>query len=330
VAEKSGVTAWKCNRQTLRVRRSASTPLSMTLSTPDILTEWKASAPRHCLDFRPAQAYQKRHLTPSTSIPLSTLHQRFSHLPPRSERIPLLVVVDTPGLFNDNPVADVLRSRGWKVSHTLFDSDELWEIADNLDILASGNEGVEYLFRASRILTRNIGLIERSVAGARALDIGCGSGRDLGFLATREFTWDVTGLDNVTGAVARARDLVNSISPSSLNDVVHAQVDSLGRITPPINGRFDLILLIRFFPRALFRRLHTIVSPGGFLLFSHFTDMDGRVYESPPVEKRVKPGEIEDMILGGSGAWKIIDGCYSEDENARPLWDVVAQYDPGS
>src|ERR1700721_1432369 len=92
----------------------------------NILTEWYKSKERHCLDLRPFEEYQKRHLVPSTSIPLSALSQSFSQLPPRSSATPLLLITPSGAVFKNKPVARHLISGGWNITHTFIDSEELW------------------------------------------------------------------------------------------------------------------------------------------------------------------------------------------------------------
>ncbi|CBQ72254.1 conserved hypothetical protein [Sporisorium reilianum SRZ2] len=74
--------------------------------------------------------------------------------------------------------------------------------------------------------------------------------------------------------------------------------------------KFDLILCIRFHPRALLSRLSHVVRAGGIVLLSHFVTLSDaqRIaasqahpeavidYDSPPHPGRIQPGEIEDLV----------------------------------
>jgi hypothetical protein len=88
-----------------------------------------------------------------------------------------------------------------------------------------------------------------------------------------------------------------------------------------------LVLVIRFFPRELFRHVHKLVEVGGYLIFSHFTDSPdgGKDYDSPPSGKRVRPGEVEGLLCDGYEGWEILQGAYSTSEDGRAMWDVVAR-----
>ena len=73
---------------------------------------------------------------------------------------------------------------------------------------------------------------------------------------------------------------------------------------------FDLILCIRFHPRALLPRLPQLVRVGGIILLSHFVTLSdaereaavrahpGAIveYDSPPHEGRIQPGEVDSLI----------------------------------
>jgi len=330
---------------------ATSQPKSMTQqssSSPsnplNILGTWSLTNPRHCLDLRSSEDYATAHLIPSTSIPLSTLEQRFSQLPPRTSHTSFLLLTEPNAQFNDIPVSALLRSRGWNLTGVIelpVHADQFWNHARDLNVLGTGSQGAELLFLPSPIVGAWSTWIEDSLLRigrdeARVLDIGCGSGRDLGFLANRQFPWKITGVDNWKKALERAEVMVTSINSGRLENLVHAEVnEDSGEIipcTPDCNRRlprhiFDLVIIIRFFPKELFSSIHRYVREGGYLLFSHFTDpLPGRSYENPPPNKRVRPVEVEELLLESSRDWKILQAEYSECEDGRRLWDVVARY----
>jgi SAM-dependent methyltransferase len=284
------------------------------------------------------------HLVPSTSIPLSTLETRFSQLPPKNNKIPFLLIADTGALFNGQRVDELLRERGWRVGRVFELSadqkaERLWEYAREKGIFGTLQDGAQLLFKPSPVLETWIDRIEDDLAACSSsavLDIGCGSGRDLGFLVSRGHRWNVTGLDNWKNAVIRAKGMITSIDENKLDEFILARVDDAGDIISfgttfndsALNHKFSLVLVIRYFPRMLFRRVHEYVKIGGYLLFSHFTDPcpGEEDYHSPPPDGRVRPGEVEELMLDGSGGWEIIETSYSRSEDARPMWNVVARW----
>jgi SAM-dependent methyltransferase len=103
-------------------------------------------------------------------------------------------------------------------------------------------------------------------AGA-ALDVGCGEGADVVWLAARG--WRVTGVDFSPTALQRAAGHAAAQGPEVAGRVEWIQAD-LTTWTPPAEG-FDLVSGHFFHVpaeprRALFGRLSAAVSPGGTLL----------------------------------------------------------------
>ena len=160
-----------------------------------LVSAWTLSENRHCLDLRPSESYAKAHLVPSTSIPLETLENRFSQLPPKDPLTPFLIVTQTRSIFHGQPLGDLIVSRGWSVEGVvelpLEDEeamDRFWEYTRSMNVYGTGEEGTQLLFKPSPVLGAWIDWIERDINNDRfivkcvMLDIGCGSGRDMGFL----------------------------------------------------------------------------------------------------------------------------------------------------
>jgi SAM-dependent methyltransferase len=77
----------------------------------------------------------------------------------------------------------------------------------------------------------------QTVAGlppGRAIDVGCGTGTNLRYLA--ELGWQVTGVDFVARAIAKARKKLKSFAPT----LIVADVTKLAELTLP--GPYDLAL----------------------------------------------------------------------------------------
>jgi SAM-dependent methyltransferase len=259
--------------------------------------------------------------------------------------VPFLLVVEPDAQFNRQSPGDLLQARGWSVLEvlelpTVDDdmADEFWEYVKTIGLLGSGNEGSELLFRPSTVLGAWVERIEETLTrvDGTVLDIGCGSGRDMGYLASRHFPWFVTGLDNWEQALKRAEIMVTSINVNRFRKVIYAKVDDSGAVLPlsPLAESilqnlepFSLVLVIRYFPRSLFKKLHKFLQPGGYLIFSHFTTPapPKNDYISPPQEKRVQPREVEELLRSSCPEWVILQANYSECEDGRTVWDVVAR-----
>jgi SAM-dependent methyltransferase len=100
----------------------------------------------------------------------------------------------------------------------------------------------------------------------RALDVGCGEGADVLWLADRG--WQVTGLDWSEVALTRAAEHATAAGLSGQVEWVRGDVDDW---TPPA-GTYDLVTAHFLHPTAdqrgpLLARLAAAVAPGGTLLW---------------------------------------------------------------
>lgn len=128
-----------------------------------------------------------------------------------------------------------------------------------------------------------------------ALDVGCGAGRDLVFLArSTPYRWHLTGVDSVTSVLKSAR-LLDSFYSSSYRDypefelvngvfrkdgqfryLEHTHLPRWGSELGELRQRsFHLILSVRFLVRESWDLLDSLLLPGGFF-FSHTFSKDSR------------------------------------------------------
>lgn len=157
----------------------------------------------------------------------------------------------------------------------------LWEVFGGIDI---------YLF--DQILKGRI------VPGSRILDAGCGTGRNLVYLAREGF--DVAAVDGSADAVEHTRALLSDIAPALPADAVRvADLDSL----PFDDASFDVVICsaVLHFSRdeehfaAMMDELWRVLKPGG-LFFSRLAttigmeslarNIEGRWYALPDGSQR--------------------------------------------
>jgi SAM-dependent methyltransferase len=261
---------------------------------------------------------------------------RMFELPPPTERFAVIlpspkdvsvVITEHEAIDNEAVVylkgecsfEDFLYTRGWKnVACYLKDSPELWQEADRMHLIEEGADETtlrrRYLFKPCPLLELLISKIEETVASEhfseggdtslrmRFLEPGCGSGRNLAWMASRKtkvnnltLNWEVVGLDSWWGALERCQDLARSSGyPLSDFKLIHCQVDSLsGEFYPSSNkrsraaesshilngieelGTFDVILFSRFLHRPLHHRIPGLLNSGGYVLYNSFLNMPG-------------------------------------------------------
>jgi SAM-dependent methyltransferase len=122
-----------------------------------------------------------------------------------------------------------------------------------------------------------------------ALDVACGSGRNLSWLA--EAGWQVTGVDRDTAATAPLRDRA---------EIVDADIEN----NPwPLDGRqFDLVLVANYLWRPLFDTIKSAVKPGGWLIWETFADGQQTIGRPARADFLLQRGEL----LRACGDWRIV------------------------
>lgn len=120
----------------------------------------------------------------------------------------------------------------------------------------------------------------------RALDIGCGSGRDAVFLASEG--WRVTAIDVLPDAIEMAR----SLSHRYLLPTDPAPAFEVGKFQTRLllDASYDLILVVRSFRRSFLPRLERLLAPGGEVVVE--------VFEGPPGRNRTR---LEDVAAECGG-----------------------------
>ena len=151
-------------------------------------------------------------------------------------------------------------------------------------------------------------------APPRALDIGCGAGRNALYLARRG--WSVAALDISQVALDR---LAATAAEEPL-DIVCTQTDLENGSPFPaellIENHYDLILMMRYTNLPLVRHLRPLLKPGGCLMIElHLrSDADADVVGPRNPKFRVAPGELPEAADGleiveyGEGLVAEVDG----------------------
>ena len=161
----------------------------------------------------------------------------------------------------------------------------------------------------------------RSGLQARAIDIGCGEGQDLLFLA--QSGYDSTGLDFTETGLSKAKKLLRENEQNAAwvrADIAQWQFE----------GEFDLVLAVNCLqflgegaPRAL-RRVQNLVAPGGVIGLSMFAREDAN---AAPLEGTIYRWTL-DEVLSNFADWQPFEAArlwqWSGDE-AQPFVTLIAQ-----
>lgn len=239
--------------------------------------------------MRPEREYAIGHFETAVSIPLSGLDDH-RHMLPRGES-PFWVFGD------DDEVAralEGLRDRGFRFAtpHPAM-APGAAPSAPVPSAWVAGPERVR-LWRPSPFLEAT--LADSRGAGGRALDLACGSGRELAFLALAGFA--ATGVDLLPDALDRARVLWHAASAAAsangappLAEPLFLRAD-LESAWPLAGERFDLVTCFRFLWRLRLDDFAAAIAPGGSIVYETFTVEQARHGKPRQPEHLLQPGEL--------------------------------------
>lgn len=152
-----------------------------------------------------------------------------------------------------------------------------------------------------------------------ALDIACGAGSALLWLAQRG--WRVTGVDISATALALAQARLDAAGLLDRATLLAADLDAWR----PAAESVDLITCFYFLDRRLWPALRAAVRPGGMICLS--TYHTGRLADRPDTnpDHLLQPGELAALVQGWG--WNLLAAQVDARMEAilaqRPTWRVV-------
>ena len=140
--------------------------------------------------------------------------------------------------------------------------------------------------------------LEAAASPPRALDIACGSGGTLLWLARRG--WIVTGVDISAAALALARAQLAAAGLLDRATLIEADLDEWR----PAAASCDLLTCFNFLDRRLWPSLRAAVRPRGLLCLS--TYHTGRLVERPHTnpDHLLQGGELTALVQGWG--WRVL------------------------
>jgi len=142
-----------------------------------------------------------------------------------------------------------------------------------------------------------------------ALDVACGSGRNLRWLV--DAGWQVTGVDRDTAATEPLQ---------SLAKIVDADIEE--HPWPLPQQQFDLVVVCNYLWRPLFDDIRAAVKPGGWLIWETFADGQQTIGRPSRPDFLLQRGEL----LRVCGDWRIVayEDLYEDGVNPRFVQRVAA------
>jgi SAM-dependent methyltransferase len=121
--------------------------------------------------------------------------------------------------------------------------------------------------------------------GGTVLDVACGSGRHLRWLAARGYR--MTGVDRNAEALARSQ---------GAGELIEADIE--GGPWPLAGRRFDAVIVTHYLWRALLPTLVDSVADGGLLLYETFAQGQERLGKPSNPDFLLRPGELLSVAAG--------------------------------
>jgi tellurite methyltransferase len=234
------------------------------------------------LDTRPRADFLRGHAKGAAHLPVAEWSARAAELPPRDAAVD--VVARAPE--EAARLAHVLAERGFTHARAAATEDQ-------------GEVGPARVvaWRPTNALVR---FSERLPARGRALDIACGAGRDVAWLAAHGL--DTIGLDILPDALARAALLVRGARELDANAPLHprartAFVCADAAHAPFPDESFDLLTGFRFLDRQLFVRGLRWLRPGGLILWQTFSTRAEAACHPRRPAFRLAPGELAKLCI---------------------------------
>lgn len=246
------------------------------------------------LDVRPSSGPNEPPIAGAAWIPAAELAGKVSELPRRG--CPLLVAGAGTGF---NEAIGWLTKNGWPAAVSDF------SFANDSPPMPRLWSPTEFLLEA----------IEHLVPGA-AIDLACGTGRDAVFLASEG--WNVTAIDLLPDALAKARALGARYLPSGSPPVHWVQAD-LEKVTPDVASA-NLVCCFRFLDRNLLCEVARRLTPGSHVVIETFTVENFLKHGKPSKRHSLEPGELA-SIFAGFKIQRESEGWRHERHTAR-LWAI--------
>jgi len=215
------------------------------------------------IDCRLFADYLQGHIQGACSLPVSELFARLHELPKRSQVLQLCG--KTEDLVVTRPF---LLERGYTLLADIDWSAQLAEQLAQTEQLEVGAQSKQW-WQAAPLLQRFVTEIMplHQIQASEGLDLACGAGRDLIYLAQQG--WRMTGVDWSEDSIARVQQLAlnQHLTITTLLRDLETDAQPLPEFKPV---SFGLICVARYLHRPLFPLIRELLKPGGVIIYQTF------------------------------------------------------------
>ncbi|RVU85752.1 methyltransferase domain-containing protein [Leucothrix sargassi] len=243
------------------------------------------------IDCRPHSEYIQGHIKGACSLPATTLFERMHELPKRTAPIHLC-----GGEADLLTAADYLLDRGHSVVQQTVWTVELERELSATGALEVGDQSKQ-LWQPAPLLQCFINEIapKHRINTGKGLDIACGAGRDLAYLATKG--WQMTGIDRSEDSLARVATLAKCCNVDVETILLDTEIGS-DPFTQFDDDSFDLICVARYLHRPLFPYIKRLLKPKGIIIYQTFMEGCEQTEIGRPKNPNflLKPGELAEIF----------------------------------
>lgn len=161
---------------------------------------------------------------------------------------------------------------------------------------------------------------EQNIVAGVGLDIACGSGENLIYLASQ--SWDMTGIDRSAESLQKANESADLVGVKIATFEADMETD-----VNPFNDfaeqSFDLVIVSRYLHRPLFPAIKALIKPGGILIYQTFMvgcELSEIGRPSNP-DFLLKPGELANSFAGA----ELLINEETTTEDGRPFAMFIAR-----
>ena len=267
------------------------------------------------LDLRKAEDYQAGHLQGSTWLTWLDLPECLNELPATPAKLFLV------GDKEEIEAASVfLDAKGYEVSGSLVieSSEAILSWSKQLPGLVVLGKESKNLWSPSPLVKAFMEQVDFDPKAMKprpkALDLGCGGGRDAVFLARQG--WQVTAIDQEARVLKRAKQLATKSGAS-----VKFKCCDLKKSGCFPEGHFDLVTVVRYLNRDLFSQIDAAITPGGYIVYQTFS-RGAEAFGSPKNPNFIlQEGELSEVFAD----YRIIVDRIDKLEDGRPIASFIAQ-----
>jgi len=234
------------------------------------------------LDPRPCSEAASCPILKACNIPLTELPKRMHELPAKGNVVSVcdlgVLAGDTVMLLEDRGYECAIVSFAYENGFSEFDGEPEPEVVDGVVWRSTPKKPRFRLWAPNTFLMS----VAEGLPPGKAVDLGCGSGRDT--VALADLGWQVEAVDILPDAVEKGKDLLKRYAPQAVSSVKWRACD-IGAYVAKMRS-FNLIVSNLFFDPVVLRLAADLLAPGGILVSETFTETH-REKHGTPHEKRV-------------------------------------------